>query len=89
MEIFFQTISNQATQLLAYILAHGARFVKQHKIRSDKNMHVLQSTHFFADMHPIASNNRIDRNIVPKHFAMLTARLLVSNELLPVELFSF
>lgn len=81
-EIFFQTISNQATQLLEYILARGARFVKQHKIQA-------RVTYFFADMHPIVTKSKIDRNIVSRRFAMLTARLLVSNELLPVELFSF
>lgn len=51
-------------------------------------MHV-SVTYFFADMHPIATKSKIDRNIVSICFAMLTARLLVSNELLPVEPFSF
>lgn len=71
-----------------YILARGARFVKHHKIKRNKNMHV-SVTYFFADMHPIATKSKIDRNIVSRCFAMLTARLLVSNELLSVEPFSF
>ena len=45
------------------------------KLKNSTSKSVIVVTYFFADMLPIASKNRKDRNIISRRFAMLTARL--------------